>query len=286
MHNYTHRLPRKLEHYTPKQFTGGGGTADLINLGNTLIVSKTGDDARAAAESLNNHYLTIAAALAAAKTGDVVLVFAGTYTESLTISTAGLGIVLFNASIVGNLQVNSENVSIRYADFSVNASTANIRVGDTGVVGSCWIYGSKIANSLGSGVQVINGVCTIYDTEIAVSFDYCIEVGSEGSLKCSSSKMVAENGVAMDLAGNFDISGCYIEGNDVATSAVDVRQLGAGLSYQQIKASTIKAPSGAVGSSTGLIHNKILLDGIVTNATLISGVNVIEGYNTQGVDLV
>ncbi|MGK3945876.1 hypothetical protein ABK046_46965, partial [Streptomyces caeruleatus] len=51
-------------------------------IGNSLFVSKSGNNATAVRGDLVNHYLTIASALAAAQSGDTVFVFPGTYTES------------------------------------------------------------------------------------------------------------------------------------------------------------------------------------------------------------
>jgi len=117
----------------------GGGSADTLNLGNTLIVSKTGNDSKAAAESLNNHYLTISAALADAKDGDVVIVYAGNYNEFVFIGKditldlhkgaviSGDGIAVSggcNAVILGGI-LDSNN--IQQALLVDNSATLEIR---------------------------------------------------------------------------------------------------------------------------------------------------------------
>lgn len=63
----------------------GTDDADSILIGNTLFVSKTGTDATAVRQKIAKQYLTIAAAITAASSGDEIIVYPGTYAESITL---------------------------------------------------------------------------------------------------------------------------------------------------------------------------------------------------------
>lgn len=52
---------------------------NLTDVGNTLFVSKLGDDSTAQRESLDKHYLTLSAANNAAQDGDIIIVYPGIY---------------------------------------------------------------------------------------------------------------------------------------------------------------------------------------------------------------
>jgi len=73
-------------------FTYDAGTGTIVwqsvtaltsALGNTLIVSKLGVDATGVRESINNHYLTVSAAIAEAIDGDTIIVYPGIYVEGV-----------------------------------------------------------------------------------------------------------------------------------------------------------------------------------------------------------
>lgn len=52
---------------------------EITDVGNTLFVSKLGDDTTAQRESLDKHFLTLAAANNAAQDGDIIIVYPGLY---------------------------------------------------------------------------------------------------------------------------------------------------------------------------------------------------------------
>lgn len=52
---------------------------EITDVGNTLFVSKLGDDSTAQRESLDKHYLTLSAANNAAQDGDIIIVYPGIY---------------------------------------------------------------------------------------------------------------------------------------------------------------------------------------------------------------
>lgn len=84
-------------------------TTSLGRVGRVLFVSKGGDNTTAVVGSQSLSYLTIQAALNASTSGDIIHVFAGIYTENLTITTTsqfsnGLKLILGNGVIInGNV---------------------------------------------------------------------------------------------------------------------------------------------------------------------------------------
>ncbi len=66
---------------------GGGGGLASVQTGNTLYVSKDGNNATALRERLDLPFLTINAAVAAASSGDTVVVFPGIYEELARLKT-------------------------------------------------------------------------------------------------------------------------------------------------------------------------------------------------------
>jgi len=96
-----------------------GDASNLTNLPipttNTLYVDKSGNDATGAPDSIELPYLTIAAALGAASAGDVVLVRAGTYTESGLTVPADISLFSiggFNATIIGDATAGSAIITL------------------------------------------------------------------------------------------------------------------------------------------------------------------------------
>lgn len=73
-----------------------------VTVGNTLFVSKTGTDATGARQNFAKHYLTVAAAITAASSGDTIVIYPGTYTENIT-SKDGVKFYLLENAIINGL---------------------------------------------------------------------------------------------------------------------------------------------------------------------------------------
>lgn len=111
--------------------------ASSVLTGNTLWVDKVnGNDGTAVRGRLDKPYLTISAAITAASSGDVVLVLAGTYNETLTMK-AGVsvrGLDCYNC-IIQRASAVSETVvvmstSMVFSDFTLNLNpSANTTTG-------------------------------------------------------------------------------------------------------------------------------------------------------------
>ncbi len=73
-----------------------------VTVGNTLFVSKTGLDSSGARQNFAKHYLTIAAAITAASSGDTIVIYPGTYTENITCKD-GVALYLLEGAIINGL---------------------------------------------------------------------------------------------------------------------------------------------------------------------------------------
>lgn len=88
-------------------------TATLnVVVGNTVFVSKSGDDATGLRQSLKYHFLTVEAAMAVAVAGDIVVVYPGTYTFAAPVSKDGVTLHLMSGTtITGAATVNTIEVT-------------------------------------------------------------------------------------------------------------------------------------------------------------------------------
>lgn len=99
--------------------TGSGGLTSVVGLGNTVYVSKDGNDATGQRENLALPFLTIGAALLASQADDTIVIGPGTYTENLTLlekrSIVGSGnrttIVAGTATLTAPANANGQSVN-------------------------------------------------------------------------------------------------------------------------------------------------------------------------------
>ena len=143
-------------------------------LGNSIYVSKLGNDSTGQRQSPINEFLTITAALAVAQSGDVVFVNPGTYNESITIPSGVCirGSSMFNTiisltGIASNTTLVTINPNCSLEDVTLNmASTTDLTL--TGVLfTSTSATNSKIKNCAltinnGSASTGANNVIGIY----------------------------------------------------------------------------------------------------------------------------
>jgi len=97
----------------------------------TLVVSPLGNDATAVPYDMQRHYSTIEGAVAVAKAGDLIFVYAGTYTPTTTLQKDGVYFYFCDGAIVSRagtlFDITTENVVVLgYGEFS------NTRVGLSG----------------------------------------------------------------------------------------------------------------------------------------------------------
>lgn len=119
--------------------------AITVPTGNTLWVSKTGDNGTAQPDVLNLPYLNIQNAINAAASGDTVVVLPGTYTENVELANGvtliGLGMPLVNG-VLGCFNANTVDVfNMRATQIDIDAGTLvrlhNCRVDASSTVSAC-----------------------------------------------------------------------------------------------------------------------------------------------------
>lgn len=259
-----------------------GGAADLINLGNTLIVSKTGDDARASAESLNNHYFTIAAALADASAGDVIVIYAGTYAENLSI---GVGVTLDfrkGAELSGAITVNADTTIVGGEHSSNLAQNFAVQNG-----AELYLYDAEVVNTFNMGIDVQDGKAYAYNCLFDTSND-CISTAAVADLYVLATGCKMKSATqALDLRANFNISNCYLESTNISLQPVDIEQFPVSLYEQSFTDCVIKCANSAsaldfTGDATQI---KALLAGVKTNGTLPYDAQLQQGFNIESIEL-
>lgn len=141
--------------------------------GNTLFVTKNGDNGTALKGRLDLPYLTVQSAINIASSDDTIIVYGGTYTETLTISSKNLTFLSAGKTIFeGNHSFTSSNIvfdNIKLKNTSgINFSVAssNIRLKNsemetnltyhTSAIGTSSIY----SNNLITNNNLTNGTYT------------------------------------------------------------------------------------------------------------------------------
>lgn len=140
-----------------------------VNVGNTLFVSKTGDDTTAKRESFLYQYLTIAAAKTAAQAGDTIIIYPGTYAEG-NLQKDGVNYYMYNGVIINCpagipfLNITTETMIVDgFAE--INTNTANILTMNNGGTGDITLNCKNATATIGS-LQLNSGKTRIqfYDT--------------------------------------------------------------------------------------------------------------------------
>lgn len=257
--------------------SGSGGSADTINIGNTLIVSKTGDDSRAQSEDLNNHYLTVASAVADAENGDVIVVYAGNFNHfgNLIINKQITFLLNAGAIISNTLNIQSE-VIIRGGKITSDSGNA-ITIA---AAGELRIYDAIIESSNGFGLELQNGKAYVYNCAINSSNDGVSSLTNSSNylfMRSSSVKGLQ----ALDLRGDFDVEGCTLEGKTI--EPLDIYN-DSDTTYQSIKNCQLIGDSSGVSvrfQKIGVGGAYCLLSNIVASGTIPYDSKLIQHNNIE-----
>jgi len=214
--------------FIPSTFFGG------LTIANSLFVTKNGSDVTGLRTRLDKPFVTIQAAINAAASGDVVIVYPGTYDEQITLKN-GVNIYLHDGVIIdytsstagatirdnaapvtviidgyGTIKRSSASNSQNFALFitsqssnvTVKAKLISSLVGAVEVGGKLHLYSDVYANG-GVGIQVgrASAQDTVwYDGNLAAVGDYGVLVSSgavfygTGSLKSTSNSALHNAG--------------------------------------------------------------------------------------------
>lgn len=159
------------------------GIKTNITRGNTLFVSKTGDDATASRENMACHYETVEAAIADAQSGDTVVVYTGVYLLSTPIQKQGVSVYLMPfAELSGNgvpvAQLHNNELFFIYGNGILSATGAAVIdqnsadsyltvecdfiVGSTGVVYTIWIVNGTFSGKVNQSVNCSTNAGALY----------------------------------------------------------------------------------------------------------------------------
>lgn len=138
-------------------------------LAGTLVVSPLGNDATAVPYDMQRHYATIQGAVAVAKSGDTVLVYAGVYTLTASIQKDGISFYFMEGAVINYdvtpFAITNENVTVKgYGEWIKLASTATtnslLTIGN-GSTATIIFEAKRVQDDKGGITFVMNGG-TIY----------------------------------------------------------------------------------------------------------------------------
>lgn len=196
-------------------------------------------------------YTTIAAALAAASSGDSILIFSGTYTETLTVSVANLTLTGFGATITntsGTLTINAAGVTVR-----------NLTIANTGTGLFNYALGWNVNN-------VTIDSCTVSHTGAGTTGIALWHYGGTGA--------IVRDTIATDDGASTNSYGYR---NDTADSAAEVY---GGKISGDTDLYTTRAGSTLVLHSSALGNNVISWAGTI-GGWYLNSANALISFNTD-----
>lgn len=246
----------------PTGFTGPTGPL-ATPLGNTLRVDAVyGNDTTAALDRYNKPFLTISAALAAASSGENVLVGAGTYNESLTIpanvSVTGSGaqaVVVQRLNVVSNTTLITMGSNCRVENITANlSSSANVDLIGCDFPSGTSITG-KLRNSIwtitstASGSPTVLGIRSAGTSSTAYSSPNAIQ---RSTINVISSSSGVTRGILVSGPNRFAVRDIVVFARGTGTNIVGVETTDAS-AVCEIKTTTISGALYDINQTTGSI---------------------------------
>ena len=273
-------------------YTLGAGTLDLsaggLDRTNILYVGKHGNDA-SNGKTPAKAKLTIQAAVTIAVAGDTIIVFPGTYTETITHVASNVTLIAEGKPINCIITQFDANVidfagysGIQYKYFGISCTDATTAIwtitGTTGVCSfkECQLSMTTAANITaaaqpgigrvtGAGTLTVifgkagyyhtgDGGATAQKAAFAVGDGGMVALGLIEDLIITNSGTALVTGVGIDTAstGNFDIHDCIVEITDPgATLVVGLAYLGGTGTDSEFYRNTIHVTAGAANTGYG-----------------------------------
>lgn len=251
-------------------FTGPTGPTGMTGpnatpLGNTLRVDAVyGNDTTAAADRYNKPFLTIGAALAAALSGENVLVNAGTYNETLTIpanvSVTGSGaqaVILQRLNVVANTTLVTMGNNSRFENFTLNLSSST----DVTLIGCEFPTGTstnaKLRNSIWTVTSTATGANTILGVRSAGTSTNPSAFSAPNAIQRSTINVISSStgvtrGILVSGANRFSVRDIVVHARGTGTNIVGVETTNAG-AVCEIKTTTIAGATYDINQTAGSI---------------------------------
>jgi hypothetical protein len=227
-----------------------GPPADPV--GNTLTVDAVyGNDTTAAADRYAKPFLTISAALALAASGQLVVINAGTYNESLVVpdnvSVTGTGaqaVIIQKLGVTANTTLLTMGVNSRVENFTANLSSS----------GNFNLVGVHFPNATPTTAKLRNSIWTI--TSTTVNAPTIVGVLADGATAAPTTAFVTANaiqrssinvissstgisrGIYITGANRFPVRDIVINARGTGTNIIGVETTNAD-SFADIKTTTI-----------------------------------------------
>ncbi len=234
---------------TASSFNGVPYDLSLASSGNTLIVDQVyGNDTLGASSKYLYKFKTISAALSAAASGENVVVYPGTYNESLTIpdnvsltGTAAQAVIIQKLNVTVDTSLIVVGTNCRLENFTANLSSS----GNYNLTGIHFPSGTSITTKLRNSIWTItstaSGSPTIvgaYSPGTSATTFTAVNAIQRTTLNVISSSTGITRGIYVTGPNRFAVRDMVVYARGTGTNIVGVETIDAG-AYAELKTSTI-----------------------------------------------
>ena len=241
-------------------------------------------------------YATITLALAAASAGDTVSVYDGTYSESPTVSLAGVTVSAASGNapwLVGRIVVNQSNVTVRGIGIggwtNANAGGVHISGYDGLTVENCSL--TNAGSATGSGIYTRDAANILIRSNVITGNATGVNVNSGVGTTYENGVRILANLIATNYFDGLDLHGRYItvEGNTIFRN-YDTNWVATHPDGIQLIDSTIDGQQGCqevkIVRNTIYSHPQNVFGGYyTTNIVIANNVFYSESGTVNGLDL-
>lgn len=235
----------------------------LASTGNTLIVDQVyGNDTLGASSKYLYKFKTITAALTSASAGENVVVYPGTYNESLTIpdnvsltGTAAQGVIIQKLGVVQDTSLIVVGNNCRLENFTANLSSS----GNYNLTGIHFPSGTSITTKLRNSIWTITSTSTnaptivgVYSPGTSATTFTAVNAIQRSSINVISSSTGITRGIYVTGPNRFSVRDMVVYARGTGTNIVGVETTNAG-AYAELKTSTISGVLYDINRTAGEI---------------------------------